>query len=249
MATAVFRFYGPLNDFLPARRRQISFTHAVGGRTSVKDAIESLGVPHPEIDLLLANGQSVGFAYIVQDGDFISVYPAFTNLDVAAVSLVRPEPLTAYRFVLDVHLGTLATFLRMVGFDTLYRNDYADDELAHIAHTDSRFLLTRDRGLLMRSLVTHGYFLRNTDPEQQLTETLRRFRLSSQIQPFKRCLVCNGLLEPVAKSAVLDWLPRRVQEGQDQFWRCPDCQRVYWAGTHHQRMQQFVERVKQELLA
>ena len=125
MITALFRFYGALNDFLPVRRQHVPFTHIVNGRVSVKDVIESLGVPHPEIGLLLANGESVDFAYVVQDADYISAYPAFSELDVSAVSRVQPKPLTAFRFVLDVHLGTLATHLRLFGFDTLYRNDYA----------------------------------------------------------------------------------------------------------------------------
>lgn len=247
MATATFRFYGALNDFLPARQQHLAFTHRVNGRVSVKDVVESLGVPHPEIGLLLANSESVDFSYIVQDADTLSVYPAFSQLDVTDVSRVQPEPLTEYRFMLDVHLGTLATYLRMVGFDTLYRNDYADDELARISHYEGRILLTRDRELLMGSLVEYGYFVRNTKPEKQLIEVLQRFRLPALMQPFQRCLACNGLLLSIDKAKVLDQLPPRVREGQERFWRCPDCGRVYWEGTHHQRMQEFVTKVSQQL--
>lgn len=244
---ATFRFYGALNDFLPRPQQHVPFTHTVGGRVAVKDVIEALGVPHPEIGLLLVNGESVGFTYLVQNADYVSVYPAFSELDVSAVSLVQPRPPTEFRFVLDVHLGTLATYLRMVGFDTLYRNDYADDELARVSATEERILLTRDRGLLMRSLVEYGYFVRNTDSRQQLIEVLQRFRLPALMQPFQRCLACNGLLISIQKADVLHQLPPRVREGQERFWRCPDCGRAYWAGTHHQRMQQFVAKVSQEL--
>lgn len=247
MITATFRFYGLLNDFLPIRRRQVSFTHTVNGRVSIKDVIESLGVPHPEVGLLLVNSESVNFSYVVQDADAISIYPAFHELDVATVSRVQPKPLAEFRFVLDVHLGTLATYLRMFGFDTLYRNDYADDELARVSHNESRILLTRDRGLLMRSRVEYGYFVRNTKPEKQLIEVLQRFQLSGQMQPFQRCLTCNGRLESVAKEAVPDQLPPNVRESQERFWQCQDCRRVYWEGTHHERMRAFVAKINEKL--
>ncbi|WP_240163914.1 Mut7-C ubiquitin/RNAse domain-containing protein [Spirosoma taeanense] len=245
----MFRFYGELNDFLPNRRRYNAFSHTISGRVSVKDVIESLGVPHPEIGLLLVNSQSVDFSYLVQDTDFISVYPAFAQLDVKTVSRVQPEPLAEFRFVLDVHLGTLATYLRLFGFDTLYRNDYSDEELACISHTEGRMLLTRDRGLLMRSLVEYGYFVRHTNPKQQLVEILHRFRLTAETRPFERCLTCNGLLEPIAKEIILAQLPPKVREGQDLFWRCRQCGQVYWRGTHHERMQRFIDAVNQKLIS
>ncbi|MFD2569494.1 Mut7-C RNAse domain-containing protein [Spirosoma soli] len=247
MITANFRFYSTLNDLLPAHRQNVSFTHTFGARVSVKDVIESLGVPHPEVGLLLVNSESADFSYILRDADVVSVYPTFTELDASTVSRVQPPSLVTVRFVLDVHLGTLATYLRMLGFDTLYRNDYGDEELARISHTDTRVLLTRDRGLLMRNLVVYGYFLRNTDPQKQLIETIQRFSLDAQIQPFQRCLACNGLLAPVAKDAVIDQLPPNVRERHEQFWRCQQCKRVYWEGTHYQRMQTFVEEVRERL--
>jgi hypothetical protein len=127
---AIFRFYAELNDFLPAQKRQQDITHSFELNASVKDMIEAQGVPHTEIDLILVNGQSMDFSYLVQDGDQISVYPVFELLDISPVIRLRPKPLRVTRFVLDVHLGRLATYLRIMGFDTLYRNDYEDDELA-----------------------------------------------------------------------------------------------------------------------
>jgi hypothetical protein len=168
MQVAYFRFYGSLNDLLPPVRQGVTFTHSFAGRVSVKDMIESLGVPHPEIELILANGEAIDFAYLVQDGDRLSVYPFFKSLDLFPLLRVRPEPLDEPRFVLDTHLGRLAAYLRLLGFDTCYRNDYPDDELAHIASTEKRILLTRDRGLLKRSAVIHGYCVRNTSPRRQL---------------------------------------------------------------------------------
>lgn len=241
MSTVTVRFYGSLNDFLPARRKQTAFSGSFQHRASVKDTIESLGVPHPEVGLLLANGQSVGFSYRLEDGDFISVYPAFEALDVTEVSRVLPTPLPEYRFVLDCHLGKLAAFLRMLGFDTLYRNDYADPQLAQLSSQENRVLLTRDRGLLMRSAVVYGYYVRNTQPHQQLREVIERFGLAGHLAPFQRCLVCNGLLHPVDKAAVFAQLPPLVQQSQDVFFQCSHCGRVYWEGTHFQRMQDFVQ--------
>lgn len=238
---AMFRFYAELNDFLPSRKRQRDFTHSFELNASVKDMIEAQGVPHTEIDLILVNGQSVDFSYLVQDGDRISVYPVFELLDVSPVVRLRPSPLRVTRFVLDVHLGRLATYLRMMGFDTLYRNDYEDDELARISSSEHRILLTRDRGLLMRNIVTHGYWLRATRPRQQLVEVLEHFDLFNAVQPFQRCLRCNGLLQPVDKAAISDRLPPKTRQYYDEFHQCRACNRIYWKGSHYQHMRQWVE--------
>jgi len=243
MNQAQFRFYAELNDFLPKERRQRSFIHTFLLSGSVKDMIESLGVPHTEVDLILANGRSVDFSYAVQNGDRISVYPVFEAIDIAPVLRVRPEPLREPRFVLDVHLGQLAVYLRMLGFDTLYRNDYRDEELARISNEEARILLTRDRGLLKRSIVTHGYCLRTTQPRQQLIDVIRRFDLRRAIAPFRRCLHCNAVLEPVDKAAIEDRLPPKTRHYYDEFWRCPQCDRIYWQGSHFERMQQFIAEV------
>jgi len=246
---ARFRFYAELNDFLPPPRRQRSFAHSFELSGSVKDMIESLGVPHPEVDLILANGQSVDFSYLVKDGDRISVYPVFETLDITPLVRLRPHPLRETRFVLDVHLGRLASYLRMLGFDTLYRNDYDDPELAHISSSQNRILLTRDRGLLKRSIVTHGYCLRQTNPREQLLEVLRRFDLFRAIHPFNRCLRCNGRLEPVDKAAVVDHLPAKVEKYYDDFRRCRSCGQIYWKGSHYERMRRFIDGVLQYALA
>lgn len=245
---AFFRFYAELNDFLPAQRRQKTFVAPFELSGSVKDMIESLGVPHTEVDLILANGRSVDFAYLVQDGDRISVYPVFESIDISPVLRVRPEPLREPAFVLDVHLGQLAVYLRMLGFDTLYRNDYADEELARISSREGRILLTRDRGLLKRTIVTHGYCLRTTDPRQQVVEVLRRFDLRSAVSPFRRCLHCNTPLQSVAKAEISHRLDAQTKKYYDHFRICPHCDRIYWRGSHFKRMQTFVESVLQEKL-
>jgi uncharacterized protein len=241
MNRACFRFYAELNDFLPPGRRGVTFAHAFGGSPSIKDLIEALGVPHTEVDLILVNGESVDFAYRVREGDRVSVYPVFESLDITPLLRVRPRPLREPRFVLDTHLGRLAAYLRLLGFDTLYRNDARDDELAQISSGEGRILLTRDRGLLKRSQVTHGYCVRETGPRRQLAEVVRRFDLSRSIAPFQRCMRCNGMLQPVRKEEVMDRLPPRTREYYDEFYICPACDRGYWKGSHYRQMRQLIE--------
>src|SRR3990172_9870927 len=167
MATACFRFYEELNDFLTAEKRKRDNTVHFDQRNWVKDFIEAMGVPHTEVDLILVNGEPVDFSYIVLQNDRISVYPVFEPLDISPLNRLRPEPLRKPRFVLDTHLGKLARYLRLLGFDTLYDNHYTDAELTDISDSgEKRILLTRDKGLLKRKRITHGYFVRETNPER-----------------------------------------------------------------------------------
>jgi uncharacterized protein len=238
---ARFRFYAELNDFLPPDKRALAFSHAFSGRQSVKHLIEALGVPHTEVDLILINWRSAAFSEIVEDGDAVSVYPVFEAFDVASVSRVRSHPLRQTRFILDAHLGRLAGYLRMLGFDTLYRNDFQDEELCRTGAAEHCILLTRDRDLLKRRAVSHGHYVRQTNPRAQLVEILRRFDLAGSIAPFTRCMRCNGVLEPVPKEQVLDRVPPLSREHCDKFQICRDCRQVYWNGSHHRRMEGFIQ--------
>lgn len=242
---ARFRFYGNLNDFLPEERRHREFARRLKERGSIKDTIEGLGVPHPEVNLILVNGMSVGFDYLVAVGDRISVYPQFEALDIAGVSQVQPPPLPTPRFVLDVHLGKLAAYLRILGFDTLYRNDYDDDELAAISSAEDRILLTQDRGLLKRGIVTYGYVVRSPYPEEQIVEILNRYHLQDLIAPLQRCPRCNGLLKPVAKADVINQVPYYTGLTYDEFAQCQQCRQIYWKGAHYKRIQALIDRVQQ----
>ena len=242
---ATLRFYAELNDFLPPKDRHQPVQRSFRGRPSIKDLIEAAGVPHTEIDLLLVNGKSVDFAYPVGDGDRISVYPVFESVDIGSATKVRPEPLRELRFVLDVHLGRLAAYLRLAGFDAVYRNDLDDAELATIA-AGGRVLLTRDQGLLKRRAVTRGYWLRATSPRAQLAEVLRRFDLSRAVRPFSRCLRCNTLVRRVPKADVVDQLPPRTRQFYDGFFRCPGCNRIYWRGGHFDALRRLLEHATNE---
>ena len=243
MPTAYFRIHESLNFFLPRAQKDHLIEHPYEGRSSVKDMIESLGVPHPEIEMIVINGRSVDFNTIVQHGASINVYPiAFVPEIPNREPLRLPYP-TRPNFILDQHLGRLAAYLRMMGFDTLYRNDYHDEELAQVSHDETRILLTRDIGLLKRSAVIYGYFVRETDRRKQLAEITNRFDLKQQVIPFSRCMKCNGIVESVTREQIADQLPEGTARYYDTFHRCTSCGQIYWKGAHHQRMQTLLEEV------
>jgi hypothetical protein len=241
MNSAFLRFYGELNYFLTKKQRRKPINRNFDWRGSVKDMIESLNVPHPEVELIVVNGESVDFDYIVENADDIHVYPITHNADVYPQLPLRPTYADKPRFILDTHLGRLAAYLRMAGFDTLYRNDYPDDELAEVAYEENRILLTRDIGLLKRSLVIYGYFVRETNPQRRLIEIVQRYKLAEYTSPFARCTRCNGLLNAVEKADVLDELSDRTANHYDAFFQCEDCQQVYWRGSHYERMQSLIQ--------
>jgi len=243
MKQAEVRFYSELNEFLAPWRRGRTTAYSFDVSGSVKDLIEALGVPHTEADLVLANGESVDFSYRVRDGDRISVYPPFEGLDISSLLRLRRQPLRDLRFVADAHLGRLAAYLRIAGFDTVYRRDCQDEELASVSANEKRILLTRDRGLLKRNIVTRGYCVRATNSRQQFAEVLQRFDLAGAVAPFQRCVHCNELLEPTRKELISDRLQPETKQYFEEFSTCPGCHRVYWKGSHYRRMLRLIDSV------
>ena len=241
---AFFTFVAELKDFLPPNRRDVTFAYPFEGTPSIKHLIEALGIPHTEVHHIVVNDKVVDFSYLVQDDDHIRIYPYSTQYNDANPSeeiiLSDSEP----RFILDNHLGRLANYLRMMGFDTLYRNDFQDDELAIIASQEDRILLTRDRRLLMRSVIRDGYWVRAKVPRQQVIEILKRFNLYHKITPFRRCMRCNDLLQPVDKGEVIDRLEPLTKKYYNKFRICHGCGQVYWQGSHYARMEKFIDQVK-----
>ncbi len=246
MKCATFRFYEELNDFLPKSQRKCPFSYHFTGKPAVKDAIETLGVPHGEVDLILINSVSVTFDWHIDDGDRISVYPVFESLDISEVTHLRPRPLRIPCFICDVHLGKLAKKLRMLGFDTLYEKDYDDPEIVRISCREHRVILTRDTGLLKHGSVTHGYWLRSTQSVKQLREVIRRFDLAKRIEPFTRCMACNGIVTAVAKSEIEERLEENSKRFFDEFFRCGSCGRIYWRGSHFEHMLIEIESLTRE---
>ena len=240
-SVAQFRFYEELNDFLAPALRKGEFAYTFTGTPSVKDAIEAIGVPHTEVDLVLVDGESVDFTRRLTGGERVAVYPVFERLDIAPVTRLRARPLRRTRFVLDVHLGKLARNLRLFGFDALYRTDYDDAAIIGLSLDEQRIILTRDRGLLKHTAVTHGYWVRSTVSREQLGEVVRVFDLGGSMRPFTRCMLCNGELQRVDKNIVADRLPPRVRMNFDDFAQCQECAHVYWRGSHYQRMRRMVD--------
>lgn len=232
MSLAYFLFTGRLNDFLPRDQREQVIPVQFRERQSVKHLAESLGVPHPEIGRVQVNGQEEPLNVITQDQDRVELYPMPDSYPGAG------------HFILDVHLGRLTAYLRMLGFDCLYETEYDDPQLAAIAGEEKRILLTRDRRLLMRKSVTEGYCLRSLDSLEQLTEVVRRFDLAHRAVPFHRCLRCNHLLEPVSKEAILDRLEPLTKKYFDEFHICPVCGQIYWKGSHYDKMEKIVAEIE-----
>jgi uncharacterized protein with PIN domain len=231
MSTAHFRFHGRLNDFLPHDQQNEMIIVSFRGRQSIKHLAESLGSPHPEIGRVRVNGREGGVNDITQDGDGVELFPIENGRSI--------EP----RFLLDCHLGRLAAYLRMLGFDCLYQDNFEDQTMTDIAVREGRILLTRDRRLLMRKIIEQGYCLRSLNSFEQLREVVERFELMDLIQPFHRCIRCNHPLEPVEKEEVIDQLEPLTKKYFNEFHICPACKQIYWKGSHFDRMQKFIEKV------
>ena len=243
MALAGFRFYGELNDHLPPDRQYRTVHQEFLVPSSVKAMIEGMGVPHTEVELLLVNGESSDFSRLIQNGDRVAVYPMFEALDITPMLRVRAKPLRTSTFVLDVHLGRLAAYLRMLGFDAMYSNTAGDHELVRISFEQNRILLTRDRGVLKHSGVTHGYWVRETDSRLQTAEIVKRFDLATSLRPLTRCMACNQPLRTASKVDVGSRVPPKVLAWCDEFRECTGCGRVYWNGSHWRRMLQWIDQL------
>ncbi len=242
-AMVFLRLYAELNDRVREEQRAVTFPIAAEDGARVGTVIESAGVPLTDVDLVLVNGRSVSFEHHVIDGDRVSVYPVFESFDISPLLQVREHPLRTPRFVLDVHLGKLASHMRLLGFDVLYSRVFNDDELMSISLHEQRTLLSRDRRLVLHGSLTRAYLVREDHPRDQTVEVLQRFGLFSSIQPFTRCLTCNTLLRSVGQDDVAGRLPPRVREVFNEFYLCPYCDRVYWKGSHYEGMKSWIEQL------
>lgn len=200
-------------------------------------------MPHSEIDLILVNGESVGFDYRLKNEDRVAVYPMFESIDISPLQRLRARPLRTTRFVVDVNLGKLARGLRMLGFDTLYDNQFGDREIVELSAAERRIILTRDRRLLFRKAVTHGFWVRSDDPDSQLREVISRLDLGALARPLRRCLECNGRIERVDRERIWDSLEPLTRRYYSEFYRCSNCQKVYWKGSHFEPMTEAIRRL------
>jgi uncharacterized protein with PIN domain len=243
MEKATFRFYEELNDFLPGYRRKTDFVTTFKGKRSIKDAIEALGVPHTEIDLILANGKSVDFHYILRDKDRVSVYPVFESLNIAAVTRLRKLPLRRSKFIVDNNLGKMAKYMRVLGLDIYYDPLLSAGEIIKISNTENRIILTRSKKLLKFKDVIHGMFIRPGTTAQQIRRIIDCLDIKDIVDPFSRCLGCNSLLQPVPKEEILDRIPPKTKAFCDEYARCRSCDKIYWKGTHCLHMKKVVKQI------
>ncbi len=238
MSTARWLFRGSLSLFLPKSRRGVSFEHPFARAATLKNAVESLGVPHTEVGAATVNGAPATLQRSVREGDEIEIFPWPPQ---------APDP--ERRFVADVHLGALARFLRMLGYDTLHSAALSDAQIRLAALEEARVVLTRDRELLKCADIPRGAYVRALKPEEQLREVDARYRLAAAARPFSRCLICNVPLRPVEKAEIVSALPPAVAEAQLRFTRCPGCLRVYWPGSHYARMVEVLGRTLEARIA
>lgn len=241
------RAYAELNDFLEAGARGVAVRRPFRSHHTVKDVLEAMGIPHTEVDLILVNGDPVGFDHRPASGDRITAYPMFEALDIGSTARLRPRPLRDPRFVADVNLGRLARLLRVLGFDVWWSGAADDPMLADLSRGQRRILLTRDRALLKRGCITHGLYVHSRHAEEQTLEVIRRLDLRHRLAPFTRCLRCNGTLVAVAKAEVSDRLQPLTRRYYQQFSRCDGCGQIYWPGSHYVRMVGVVERLRAQL--
>ncbi|MFH2123501.1 MAG: Mut7-C RNAse domain-containing protein [Pseudomonadota bacterium] len=238
----IINFLGNLKDLLrPPFRGLTSVDHELGRQASVKDIVESFGVPHTEVGRLTVDGLDVSFSHPGSKDDSLDVYPLCPPVDVLSPTLLRPVPLASIRFAVDVNVGKLAGLLRMAGFDTFYRNYIADPDLVAVAVQEGRIVLSRDRNLLKRKELVFGYLVRESGPEKQLAEVVHLFGLKGQLQPLSRCMRCNGILHAVAKEQILDQLEPLTKKYYHTFRQCSECKQIYWPGSHLGRMLKMLD--------
>lgn len=212
---------------------------------SIKDRIESIGIPHPEVAMILKNGEAINFNYLVKENDFFSVYPHFYNFKIPNSLKLREEYEGKLSFILDVHLGKLAKYLRRFNFDTAYRNDYTDEEIVEIANKDKRIILSRDHGLLKRKEVKWAMFISYDSPRKQLKEVFDRYNLFAYYDGENtRCINCNHKLIKVEKSEIIDRLEPKTKKYFNDFKLCPNCNKIYWEGSHYKRTEKLIRKLK-----
>lgn len=233
----VLRFHGELRQLLTKDHRRGEIARAYRG-ASVKDVIEACGVPHPEVGVIVAAGREVDFAHCPGPDELVEIFPPVPPLDVTKPSRLRPEPLAGLGFVVDVNAAKLGRWLRMLGFDVLMPENHDDAFLAEAAV--GRVLLTRDRRLLKRGRVVFGHLVRADDPVEQVREVVTLYGLRGRQQPFSRCMRCNDRLRPVAREEVLSRLEPLTKKYYTRFKYCARCDKVYWAGSHREKMERLV---------
>ena len=243
MSELILLFHGDLPKLLSVPSKNGEIRYPLNRRASIKDIIESLAIPHTEIGTLLVNGKEVDFSCLPTSDDRIEIFPQTPVVDVLRPTILRPAPLPAIAFAVDVNVAKLAPLLRMVGMDCWYENRINDRSLADLAHRQQRILLTRDTLLLKRNQVVYGHLVRAQNPEDQLREVIDLYGLRPLLNPFSRCMKCNGELSETNKERIYHLLETLTKKYYDTFFQCRGCGKIYWAGSHRQRMQERIRAI------
>lgn len=241
--TIRIKFYNRLSKFL-LDKSQKYITHKFIDRTNVKDLIEAFGIPHTEVDVILVNKKSVTFNYLIKDGDKIEVFPNREKVFVKKLIPLKPKIIGKPKFIADVHLGGLVKLMRMFGLDVLYNNNYTDDEIVEISKTQKRIILTRDIGLLKRKNVKYGHFIFGTTKEEQFKETCQSFDLIKYSQPLSLCLECGTKLKRISHKKALERLKDFKFDKNLSFHTCEKCNKIYWEGSHYDKMKKKIQTLK-----
>lgn len=239
----VIRFYAELNDWLKSDIHQQDIFIETENETPVGSLIENFGLPCSFVDLILVNGRSVGFDYLVNNNDRISVYPVFERMNIVSISMLKQSPLRRLSFICDVHLGRLAKYLRILGFDTVYNNDYDKNRLIRVSNSENRILLSRSESLINNKQLTRRCLVVSADPEEQVRKIISDFDLKNDMAPMTRCLKCNARIQTVEKEATLDPAVRNVHELNSEFSKCPGCGKIYWRGSHYESMRTWIHHI------
>lgn len=234
------RCYAELNDFLSPDKKQKTFIYSVKTPIKIGEVLESLGIPLSQVDLVLLNSEPAALDEWLKENDYVSVYPVFESFNISGVNKYEKQPLRITKFILDAHLGKLAKYLRMLGFDTLYRNDFGDEEIIETAVKEGRIILTHDRWLLKSKKVQHGYYVRAIEKHEQLREVVHKFDLFNQFNTFTRCMTCNSELIKKQKQEIIHKIDKDTARIFNAFFYCPHCDKVFWKGSHFERMEKLI---------
>jgi len=241
MGSVYLRFYEELNDYLPEGKQKRWFEYRFSGSPSIREVLHESGVPESDVDLVLVNSKSRDFDYLVKDGDHISFYPVFELLDISCLNELRDKPLRAPIFICDAHLGRLARYLRMLGFDTVYSNKIMPEEVIEVSKKDCRIILSKNIRLARNEEVNRSFWIRSDDPLEQLRDLIHKLDLLSLFNPLTRCLECNNKIEPVRKEEIMDRLQPKTARYFKEFYLCPSCNKIYWKGSHYEHMMEFIQ--------
>jgi uncharacterized protein len=239
----IIRFYEELNRLLSPYLQKKDFTFQIESKTSIQQLLDKLNIPLSIIDLILVNGVSAGLKCQLNDGDRISIYPVFETFNIAPLSLLHVKPLRRLRFICDDHLGKLAKYMRALGFDVLYNNNFQNHQVIDTSIEQKRIILTKDKLLIKNHRITRAYLVKESDSRKQLSEIVLYFDLFGCIDPLSRCLRCNNCVQPATKESIKNYVPASILNMHDCFKQCDSCKRIYWMGSHYDSMMNWIGRI------